>query len=171
MLLVSFEPQCDETHPTCNNCKKSKRECLGYDPIFRQQPGTQPNSHIQPAPISQPAVSLSVSSVSAHLTAGIGHTPAPANSYGSQPSMLPSSYSTTPSPSTLPSSTAHAPLSGYNSPAPARGTTPVKQEAAFDFAAPIDTANRQLPPLAGPETKPYDSKTSIAVDRSHRAGG
>ncbi|SPO04096.1 uncharacterized protein DNG_06779 [Cephalotrichum gorgonifer] len=29
--------KCDETHPTCNNCRKSKRECLGYDPIFKQQ--------------------------------------------------------------------------------------------------------------------------------------
>uniref|UniRef100_A0A0D2X9W3 Zn(2)-C6 fungal-type domain-containing protein n=1 Tax=Fusarium oxysporum (strain Fo5176) TaxID=660025 RepID=A0A0D2X9W3_FUSOF len=42
--------QCDETHPTCNNCKKSKRECLGYDPIFRQQAGGQSSSNIQPAP-------------------------------------------------------------------------------------------------------------------------
>jgi hypothetical protein len=29
--------KCDENRPTCNNCKKSKRDCLGYDPIFRQQ--------------------------------------------------------------------------------------------------------------------------------------
>ncbi|PKS06690.1 hypothetical protein jhhlp_006764 [Lomentospora prolificans] len=33
--------KCDETHPTCNNCRKSKRECLGYDPIFKQQQGQQ----------------------------------------------------------------------------------------------------------------------------------
>lgn len=43
--------QCDETHPACNNCHKSKRECLGYDPIFKRQPGPAP---IQPAPSSQP---------------------------------------------------------------------------------------------------------------------
>lgn len=27
--------KCDEGHPTCKNCQKSKRECLGYDPIFK----------------------------------------------------------------------------------------------------------------------------------------
>lgn len=31
----------------CRNCQKSKRECLGYDPIFKQQPGP---AQIQPAP-------------------------------------------------------------------------------------------------------------------------
>jgi hypothetical protein len=41
--------QCDEGHPTCRNCKKSKRECLGYDPIFKPQPTP---SAIQPAPNS-----------------------------------------------------------------------------------------------------------------------
>ncbi|EEP80482.1 predicted protein [Uncinocarpus reesii 1704] len=34
-------------HPVCRNCEKSKRECLGYDPVFRSQPGP---SVIQPAP-------------------------------------------------------------------------------------------------------------------------
>ncbi|KAI2626263.1 hypothetical protein GGS21DRAFT_530787 [Xylaria nigripes] len=29
--------KCDELHPTCKNCQKSKRECLGYDPIFKNQ--------------------------------------------------------------------------------------------------------------------------------------
>ncbi|CAN6625849.1 hypothetical protein TRVA0_010S02256 [Trichomonascus vanleenenianus] len=29
--------KCDEQHPTCVNCDKSKRVCLGYDPIFRMQ--------------------------------------------------------------------------------------------------------------------------------------
>lgn len=28
--------KCDERHPTCTNCTKSKRICLGYDPTFRQ---------------------------------------------------------------------------------------------------------------------------------------
>jgi hypothetical protein len=44
--------QCDEAHPVCRNCQKSKRECLGYDPIFKQQPGP---AQIQPAPNSAPA--------------------------------------------------------------------------------------------------------------------
>ena len=41
--------QCDEAHPTCKNCQKSKRDCLGYDPIFKTQPGP---AAIQPAPSS-----------------------------------------------------------------------------------------------------------------------
>ncbi|KAI9731674.1 MAG: hypothetical protein M1818_007804 [Claussenomyces sp. TS43310] len=44
--------KCDEQHPACRNCQKSKRECLGYDPIFKQQPGPSP---IQPAPSSAPS--------------------------------------------------------------------------------------------------------------------
>ncbi|KIW06645.1 uncharacterized protein PV09_02355 [Verruconis gallopava] len=39
--------KCDEQHPVCRNCQKSKRECLGYDPIFKQQSGPQA---LQPAP-------------------------------------------------------------------------------------------------------------------------
>ncbi|KAF3932293.1 hypothetical protein ABW19_dt0205392 [Dactylella cylindrospora] len=44
--------KCDEAHPTCKNCAKSKRECLGYDPIFKQAPQGPPP--IQPAPSSAP---------------------------------------------------------------------------------------------------------------------
>ncbi|KAH7080527.1 hypothetical protein BKA63DRAFT_563208 [Paraphoma chrysanthemicola] len=44
--------KCDEAHPSCRNCQKSKRDCLGYDPIFKQQPGP---AQIQPAPNSAPA--------------------------------------------------------------------------------------------------------------------
>lgn len=43
--------KCDEAHPICRNCQKSKRECLGYDPIFKQQAGP---AQIQPAPNSTP---------------------------------------------------------------------------------------------------------------------
>ncbi|THZ10215.1 hypothetical protein D6C95_00714 [Aureobasidium pullulans] len=39
--------KCDEAHPHCRNCQKSKRECLGYDPIFKSQSSPQT---IQPAP-------------------------------------------------------------------------------------------------------------------------
>ncbi|TKA81483.1 hypothetical protein B0A55_02938 [Friedmanniomyces simplex] len=47
--------KCDEGQPLCRNCAKSKRECLGYDPIFKPQTGPTP---IQPAPAA--AVSTSV---------------------------------------------------------------------------------------------------------------
>ncbi|SMR44615.1 unnamed protein product [Zymoseptoria tritici ST99CH_3D1] len=39
--------KCDEAQPTCRNCQKSKRECMGYDPVFKQTPQPAP---IQPAP-------------------------------------------------------------------------------------------------------------------------
>ncbi|KAK9459331.1 uncharacterized protein V1516DRAFT_679602 [Lipomyces oligophaga] len=29
--------KCDERHPMCFNCAKSKRVCLGYDPVFKTQ--------------------------------------------------------------------------------------------------------------------------------------
>lgn len=56
--------------PSCRNCQKSKRECQGYDPVFKNAPGPAP---IQPAPSSAPAVS------------GI---PTTAHPYGAQPHML-----------------------------------------------------------------------------------
>ncbi|KAI9932958.1 hypothetical protein MW887_009210 [Aspergillus wentii] len=46
--------KCDEGHPVCRNCVKSKRECLGYDPVFRPQPTTP--SAIQPAPNPPPSL-------------------------------------------------------------------------------------------------------------------
>ncbi|ESZ94583.1 hypothetical protein SBOR_4994 [Sclerotinia borealis F-4128] len=66
--------KCDEQHPACRNCQKSKRECLGYDPIFKQQPGP---AAIQPAPSSAPSQTSSI---------------ATANPYGNQPQMLQSGY-------------------------------------------------------------------------------
>lgn len=61
--------KCDETHPTCNNCKKSKRECLGYDPIFKQQ---QTPSALQPSPNGEVSPSASTTSTVPSST-----TPAP----------------------------------------------------------------------------------------------
>lgn len=77
--------QCDEAHPTCNNCKKSKRDCLGYDPIFKQQGPTA----IQPAPNTQPP------SVPPTTLASTPNVP-----YQPQPPVVPSSY---PAPAPLPS--------------------------------------------------------------------
>ncbi|PHH52697.1 White-opaque regulator 1 [Ceratocystis fimbriata CBS 114723] len=59
--------KCDETHPTCNNCKKSKRECLGYDPIFKQQPQGQPAPNLhngQSQPQQQPQQPSSIKNMS-----------------------------------------------------------------------------------------------------------
>ncbi|KAK8062471.1 hypothetical protein PG997_014568 [Apiospora hydei] len=46
--------QCDEQHPVCKNCQKSKRDCMGYDPIFKQQQQQQHPTSIQPAPNNHP---------------------------------------------------------------------------------------------------------------------
>ncbi|KAF2472028.1 uncharacterized protein BDR25DRAFT_324552 [Lindgomyces ingoldianus] len=62
--------KCDEAHPICRNCQKSKRECLGYDPIFKQQPGP---AQIQPAPNSAP-----------HPTSVPASSPPTTVSYGGQ---------------------------------------------------------------------------------------
>ena len=49
-------PQCDEGHPTCRNCQKSKRDCMGYDPIFKPQSGPPSiqSATQQYSPMSQP---------------------------------------------------------------------------------------------------------------------
>jgi hypothetical protein len=39
--------KCDEGRPLCNNCRKSKRECQGYDHVVKQN---GPPAAIQPAP-------------------------------------------------------------------------------------------------------------------------
>jgi hypothetical protein len=62
--------QCDEALPACRNCQKSKRECAGYDPIFKQQQGP---AAIQPAPSSAPSQ---------------GGSTATSQGYGNQPHML-----------------------------------------------------------------------------------
>ncbi|KAL2133130.1 hypothetical protein VTI74DRAFT_2862 [Chaetomium olivicolor] len=41
--------KCDERQPTCEKCERSRRECLGYNPIFRQQHMQGPAA-IQPSP-------------------------------------------------------------------------------------------------------------------------
>ncbi|MCJ1388670.1 hypothetical protein MMC18_001519 [Xylographa bjoerkii] len=69
--------KCDEAHPTCRNCIKSKRECLGYDPIFKSQPGP---AAIQPAPSSAPSMQPHSATVSPYPPPPQGYMPA-----GSQP--------------------------------------------------------------------------------------
>ena len=56
VLTLIRRSQCDEQHPKCRNCIKSKRECLGYDPIFKQQ---QAPTQLQPAPNASPSSSSS----------------------------------------------------------------------------------------------------------------
>ncbi|PNY23352.1 Uncharacterized protein TCAP_06687 [Tolypocladium capitatum] len=144
--------KCDETHPTCNNCKKSKRECLGYDPIFRTQAGVSPaNSHIQPAPASQPTVLSPVPpSTAPHSTPPPGARLG--NSYGSQPSsMLPSAYASSPATTLSSTPNSHAPTTaGYNSPIPAAAPPTVKADplikadSGYEHSSAVDPSARNL---------------------------
>ncbi|KAF4981089.1 hypothetical protein FZEAL_3065 [Fusarium zealandicum] len=134
--------KCDETHPTCNNCKKSKRECLGYDPIFRQQPGGPSSSNIQPAPSSQltpPAIPSSVpSSVPSSIASNPALTARTTNSYGSQPSMLPSSYATAHATTASPNPSLTS-LS-YDSSFSTVASPPIKAESGYEYSSTIDPA-------------------------------
>jgi hypothetical protein len=90
--------QCDEAHPVCRNCVKSKRECLGYDPVFRTQASTP--SAIQPAPNPPPSLVVNpqgpstIPTTPSYPSAPPGYMPA-----SSQP-FAPSLHSESPSAST-----------------------------------------------------------------------
>ncbi|KAF2032020.1 hypothetical protein EK21DRAFT_62027 [Setomelanomma holmii] len=101
--------KCDEAHPSCRNCQKSKRECLGYDPIFKQQPGP---AQIQPAPNSGPAP---------HSTTPVPAPAPPASSTYSQ-SPVPQGYAPA-------SSSGYAPVQPATS-----GTHPSENYNAIDPA-------------------------------------
>ncbi|KAK1717386.1 uncharacterized protein BDZ83DRAFT_29443 [Colletotrichum acutatum] len=163
--------KCDEAHPSCNNCKKSKRECLGYDPIFKQQPGP---SVIQPAPNTQRVPTPTIPSVPSSVPPPVPTVPstpappqvpvpvAPSNPYGNQPAVLPSSYNPP-----VPSS--HAPLD----PALNSAASGIKPEpTAYDFAAPIDPALQNLPApatLHSTQTQSFSGEQRAGFDNHLRA--
>ncbi|KLJ08449.1 hypothetical protein EMPG_16135 [Blastomyces silverae] len=90
--------KCDERHPVCRNCEKSKRDCLGYDPVFRPQPGP---SALQPAP-SQPSLLVSPQGTPSYISAqnslaggrSFAHPPLPTASPSSSPSVHQFDYGT-----------------------------------------------------------------------------
>ncbi|RBR12165.1 hypothetical protein FVER53590_00833 [Fusarium verticillioides] len=164
--------KCDETHPTCNNCKKSKRECLGYDPIFRQQAGGQSSSNIQPAPSQRtpPTVPSSVpSTVPSSIAPNTALTARPTNSYGSQPSMLPSSYATahatTASPN--PSITSLSYDSSFSNVA----SPPVKSESTFEYPPAIDPALQGFSSSSNAESSRAIEQRPLADNNQHLRGG
>ncbi|KFA80250.1 hypothetical protein S40288_04535 [Stachybotrys chartarum IBT 40288] len=176
LSTLASSPLCDETHPTCNNCKKSKRDCLGYDPIFRPQIGSQPSpgavsigspnhpSNAQPAssglsstpPSATPPVSVSVPVPPAAATAR------PGSIYGGQPSTVSGGYganhSTIPTPTPTPTSTgvSYDPFLASVSTA----HTPVKVEPSYDhYPGSLDPTLRSLPPASLLDSsRSYDSK-------------
>ncbi|KAI4227403.1 MAG: hypothetical protein L6R36_002424 [Xanthoria steineri] len=70
--------KCDEAHPACRNCQKSKRDCLGYDPIFKSQPGP---TAIQPAPSAAPSMQPTPSPAPPYPPPPQGYVPASPQSY------------------------------------------------------------------------------------------
>jgi len=80
--------KCDEAHPSCNNCKKSKRECLGYDPVFREQsiPGhSNPASNSKSSPAPSSPSSRGPETPSSHPDSYVPprlETPTPNESFG-----------------------------------------------------------------------------------------
>ncbi|KAL9604512.1 MAG: hypothetical protein Q9219_000477 [cf. Caloplaca sp. 3 TL-2023] len=70
--------KCDEHHPQCKNCQKSKRECLGYDPIFKSQPGP---AAIQPAPSAAPSMQSTPASAPPYPPPPQGYVPASSQPY------------------------------------------------------------------------------------------
>ncbi|KAJ4184178.1 hypothetical protein NW755_009184 [Fusarium falciforme] len=156
--------KCDETHPTCNNCKKSKRECLGYDPIFRQQPGGQSSSNIQPAPSSQrtpPAIPSSVpSTIPSSIATNPGLPARATNSYGSQPSMLPSSYATAHATTASPNPSITS-LS-YESSLSTVASPPIKSESGYEYSSAIDPALQSLASSSAQDgSRPVDQKPMV----------
>ncbi|KAF2869955.1 hypothetical protein BDV95DRAFT_608757 [Massariosphaeria phaeospora] len=116
--------KCDEAHPMCRNCQKSKRECLGYDPIFKPQPGTP---QLQPAPNSAP-----------HPASAPAPAPPTSAPYGTQ---VPQGY-------------APAGSTGYAPPIPASGSSHSSHEnfnSAIDpaLAAADSAMNGGQPPYNG----------------------
>ncbi|KAI0970040.1 hypothetical protein F4678DRAFT_473407 [Xylaria arbuscula] len=127
VLQAGRHKKCDELHPTCKNCQKSKRECLGYDPIFKNQQQSQQQQSPQQSHTSQatqqshPATSNihsaqnSVTPTSASSTSSIPHS-APSVSVSASAS-TPLTPSTTTSYTTVPSgipSAAAPPAPTYN---------------------------------------------------------
>ncbi|KAL8712317.1 MAG: hypothetical protein Q9220_003468 [cf. Caloplaca sp. 1 TL-2023] len=70
--------KCDEAHPACRNCQKSKRDCLGYDPIFKSQPGPPA---IQPAPSAAPSMQSTPSSATPYPPPPQGYVSASSQPY------------------------------------------------------------------------------------------
>ncbi|TGZ77554.1 hypothetical protein EX30DRAFT_199319 [Ascodesmis nigricans] len=99
--------KCDEGHPTCHNCAKSKRECLGYDPIFKPQQGPAQPAAIQPAPppglAPVPAYGVVLPSIPAYTPRGTSaSSPASSCGVGDYPPVDPALDGATSHPQALP---------------------------------------------------------------------
>ncbi|KAK4244880.1 hypothetical protein C7999DRAFT_43510 [Corynascus novoguineensis] len=136
--------KCDEAHPTCNNCKKSKRECLGYDPIFKQQHGP---AAIQPAPSTQPpAAAPSTTAPAPPVPSSTPHPYQP-----SYPPPLPSSIVPDPAVSAAPQN--------------------IKTEPSYDYSTAIDPALQGADTAGSVGTRaPRSQQSNVAANAGHAIG-
>jgi hypothetical protein len=58
--------QCDELHPVCRNCQKSKRSCAGYDPGVKAAQQANGTSSGGSPPVRSPTAKSESSSASYH---------------------------------------------------------------------------------------------------------
>lgn len=138
--------QCDEAHPSCRNCAKSKRDCLGYDPIFKPQPGPP---QIQPAPNS-----------TSHQTSSPGPPPPISAPYSAQ---VPQGYAPAATagypPPPPPSASAHSQHDNFNSsaidPALAAADPAMHGQPPFNGVHALNPALRGSPySSAAPDAQP-----------------
>ncbi|CAH0016226.1 unnamed protein product [Clonostachys rhizophaga] len=159
-VLHRAPKKCDEGHPTCNNCKKSRRDCLGYDPIFRQQTVNLGNSY-SPASSSATTVSTPHSQVASppehsrilppptSRHQGAPHSHIGSNSYGAQPTASLSSYSSASSNGPLPPPTSSSPYHNPNvksEPGDSKSGIKLDLSPAFHSSSLNGSDHRVLPP-------------------------
>ncbi|VUC19864.1 unnamed protein product [Clonostachys rosea] len=159
-VLQRAPKKCDEGHPTCNNCKKSRRDCLGYDPIFRQQTVNLGNSY-SPASSSATPVSTPHSQVASppehsrilppptSRHQGAPHSHIGSNSYGAQPTASLSSYSSASPNGPLLPPTSSSPYLNPNvksEPSDTKPSTKPDLSPAFHSSSLNGSDHRVLPP-------------------------
>ncbi|KAI1804936.1 hypothetical protein F4811DRAFT_561505 [Daldinia bambusicola] len=142
--------KCDEQHPICKNCQKSKRECLGYDPIFKNQQ-QQHHTNIRPAPNNS---SASSSVPSSRPPASSTSVSGGAQSQTSYTATLPPVISNT-TPTT-------APFTG-NLTAAGIAASSVKGESALEYPATIDPTLDTNTVLTTTSTSPSHFQVTIPI--------
>ncbi|KAI8962988.1 hypothetical protein F5Y11DRAFT_347014 [Daldinia sp. FL1419] len=125
-VLGGRHKKCDEQHPVCKNCQKSKRECLGYDPIFKNQQ-QQHHTNIRPAPNNSSASSSTVPS----------SRPPTSSTPVSGSAQAQTSYTATLPPVISNTTPTTAPFTG-NLTAAGTAASSVKSEPALEYPAAID---------------------------------
>ncbi|KAF2667514.1 hypothetical protein BT63DRAFT_456809 [Microthyrium microscopicum] len=130
--------KCDEQHPICRNCVKSKRECLGYDPIFKPQSGQQSNQQMQSS--VSPTATTPTSTATASSSAMV--IPTPSNA---QAPALP----------LTPISETHAPvIASHQHQQPARPPPPIHYSTSIN--TPYSNSAAKLPAMTpSVQVKPH----------------